>query len=114
MSFEGYYQLICKNGHYWTVECGYSFDDEELESKCAVCGEGAVWYNLVDVTNGSFDLDGKRIDGFVNPKLKKRDKCKHCGSILESTYEIPKKGHRLTKKRKTYNAKEAKKHIEEL
>jgi len=37
MSYEGYSQLWCKNGHYWTVDC-YELDYLEPEDypKCPV------------------------------------------------------------------------------
>lgn len=46
MSFEGYCQSICSNGHY------YTFDTYDSETNCPYCnGEGA-WTNSVDDTNG--------------------------------------------------------------
>ena len=50
MSFEGYYQVRCKNGHYYRVDC-YSFDSDH---RCMVC-DATVKYNLVDETNGESD-----------------------------------------------------------
>lgn len=44
MSFEGYYQQICPNGHYYTC-------DVYTVGPCSDCGEGAAWSNLVDETN---------------------------------------------------------------
>jgi len=89
MSYEGSIQRLCKNGHYnvqdamTAMYCG----DEE---KCSLCGEKFVWENQVDETNGSFDDEGKRIDGYVELKVEKETKCKECGHTLEVTYKIPK------------------------
>lgn len=86
MSFEGYVQILCKNGHYWEVDC---YDDDEKH--CSICGEKPKWRNLVDITNGSFDFDGSRCDGYIHLEVKNIKKCTHCGSILETRYKIPKK-----------------------
>lgn len=89
MSYEGYVQFICPQGHYWTEDC---YQDR---GECPKCGYAAIWENSVDITNGSFEGD-ERIDGYVELKIKKQDKCDKCNSILEETYHIPKnKGRKL-------------------
>ncbi|MFA5395261.1 MAG: hypothetical protein WC346_04505 [Methanogenium sp.] len=97
MSYEGYSQFLCKKGHYWVVD---SSNLEWLETKeypkCPICKKSHVWENEVNLTNGSFNYDGKRIDGFRKLKLKKKNlmKCKCCGreQICKcSEYQIPKK-----------------------
>jgi len=98
MSFEGYYQCMCKNGHYWTEELQYSYAEDELKDcKCYKCNEEVYWWNLVDTTNGSFevsDVTGKeyRIDGYIELTIKRQKVCEHCNSILEVIYNIPTKG----------------------
>lgn len=87
MSWEGYYQLICKNGHMWTEFAEYRKAEECI---CPKCNTKPIWYNIVDITNGSFE-GNKRIDGYIELKPSKIIKCKHCGSILEIKYRIPKK-----------------------
>ena len=82
MSFEGYYQRLCKNGHSMDVDCYIESDKD----RCAVCGSGIAWHNLVDVTNGSY-YENERIDGYVELQIKSQRKCEHCGSILETTYK---------------------------
>jgi len=91
ISFEGYYQKLCKNGHYWTTDC---YINDEI---CPYCGEISIWENLVNITNGSFYTDPetgkeKRIDGYIELKIKSQKKCDKCDSILETIYEIPKIG----------------------
>jgi hypothetical protein len=49
-----------------------------------------VWRNMVDITNGSYDEQGKRIDRHITLKIKLQRKCKCCGAILETIYHIPK------------------------
>lgn len=88
MSYEGYSQFLCKYGHYWTVDCNmiHHWEDE----KCPY-GHHAVWENMVNITNGSFDDDGKtRIDGFIELKEKSRRECSKCGTVTEIRYKIPK------------------------
>ena len=94
MSFEGYYQVICKNGHYHTVDAYHA--DEELA--CPFCKCPKEWDNLVDTTNGSHDEAGNRVDGFVFLKAE-RDAmtctCRKCGHTHETEpaiFKIPKKG----------------------
>jgi len=92
MSFEGYYQILCKNGHQATEDC-YMF--ESLEWQCSVCGKKAVWRNLVDLTNGSWDDNGDKIDGYIELEIKEQPpecKCPTCGQKHESgptIYKIP-------------------------
>ncbi len=99
MSYEGYSQFLCKNGHYWEKDCNelpiYYGEGELVKQKCPKCGEEEVFENMVDVTNGNFDDDGNRIDGYIDLKVKSETsgKCSACGEkhICETIYEIPKK-----------------------
>jgi hypothetical protein len=98
MSFEGYFQQLCKKGHYTTVDCiGYEDEDDT----CKICGEKIVWWNIVDVTNGSFEFivdvtdesrKQIRIDGYIELKEKSKDVCDKCGTCTNLLYHIPKKG----------------------
>jgi len=85
MSWEGYYQLICKNKHYWTESAEYREVDE---CRCPICKELPKWYHIVDITNGSFEGE-ERIDGYIEPSIATQKKCDKCGSILERTYNVP-------------------------
>lgn len=92
MSWEGYQQIMCKNGHLYSVDA----NTFASECKCPHCSEKSVWSNIVDTTNGSFDDSGTRIDGYVEPKEKTESvhcTCTSCGHVHISkpaTYEIPK------------------------
>lgn len=89
MSYEGYYQYICPNGHYWAEDVyGPNF------KRCLTCGELRVWSNSVDTTNGSWEEDGPfddehRIDGHVVLELIGESKCECCGHVKEQIYKIP-------------------------
>ncbi len=80
MSFEGRYQLWCKNGHYREMDaCAYEWVEDH--STCW-CGLEWVVKNLIDDTNG--EEVGK-----ISPTLIEQKRCEHCGSILEEIYAIP-------------------------
>ena len=81
MSFEGYYQRLCKKGHYETVDV-YVDDLRGEKWTCSICGEREAWSRIVDCTNGDDEPTRLRIAA--------QKKCDHCDSILETTYEIPK------------------------
>ena len=49
MSYEGYVQVLCANGHYHSFDENYD-SDETVE--CPDCGANIVWRNRVDDTNG--------------------------------------------------------------
>ena len=92
MSWEGYIQVICRRGHLCAQDA-YSFDRDNFVCPIVVdrkiCGSDCAWENQVDTTNGSFDDNGKRIDGCIEPRVSIERKCDHCHSILEEVYEIP-------------------------
>lgn len=50
MSYEGYIQELCANGH--LSEEPESYCDYEVGARCLVCGAEIVWKNSVDDTNG--------------------------------------------------------------
>jgi len=101
MSFEGYNQLLCKKGHYFNLDVYEERDIEDI--KCPFCGENVAWYNIVNVTNGSYEdgVNGERIDGYIDLKVKAEaktctcDKCNSVHVIEVETYEIPNGGHKL-------------------
>lgn len=48
MSFEGYAQIICVNGHRYDDDC-------HDPRRCYVCGGKPAWINVVDQTNNPGD-----------------------------------------------------------
>ena len=50
MSFEGYYRILCKNGHLHHHD-PYSYGPFHAEWKCSDCGAPAAFEQLVDETN---------------------------------------------------------------
>ena len=89
MGFSGFWQVLCKNGHYDNLDC---FTVDCFTWKCSICGEGAYWYNLVDSTNGSYDSSGNRIDGFIFLEINENKSeyciCEKCGNSHAIKEEI--------------------------
>jgi len=48
MSYEGFEQHVCKNGHRYDIPVMYYGDSDN----CHVCGAESAWFNGVDDTNG--------------------------------------------------------------
>lgn len=75
MSFEGHYQIICKNGHYHEVDCD-AYDYEDFVFNCGDLIDGVAckaperWSNLVDDTN--CDEAGKVEIVELTPRIIKR------------------------------------------
>lgn len=57
MSYEGYVEHLCKNGHYWTIDVYQDYHS------CPHCTEESVWKHSVDCTNGEVELE----DGTIHP-----------------------------------------------
>jgi hypothetical protein len=77
MSFEGYYQLICENGHYQTEDVNH-FQEHIHTLRCDACCAPFAWNNIVDDTN--CDSYGYvKIDDFVM----------HPGSCTTKTERVP-------------------------
>ena len=86
MSFEGYIQRLCKNGHLQEIDV---YDFESKDENCDECSSEWVWQNIVDRTN-------VETVGHVELEIDQPDKyetiCEHCGSqklVAEKTYKVP-------------------------
>lgn len=92
MSYEGYSQFLCSKGHLWMRDC-YAID--YAGKSCPICQNLAVWENMVDITNGSEDDEGNRIDGYIDLEINKPAvicKCDKCGiehTVEPETYKLP-------------------------
>jgi hypothetical protein len=102
MSYEGYEQLLCKNGHEFENHDIYNYNcNDPFSHKCSICDVEVVWWNAVDTTNGSYDIDengnvdiSKRIDGFVDLQLLKETEvctcaCGNCHIKTVATFKLP-------------------------
>lgn len=88
MSYEGYTQFLCRKGHSFDKDVSQWEEDPKV---CPKCRSKIIWMNMVDITNGSYNDKGKRIDGYVRLKVKSKKVCSKCCSVLEVIYHIPKK-----------------------
>jgi len=85
MSFEGYYQFLCDDGHYWIANV---YEHDEDTAKCPYCNKKVKWWNLVNETNEP-DV------GKIELKVKTEavycvcTKCKNKHKIKQETYHIP-------------------------
>jgi len=89
MSFEGYFQCFCEDGHYYTVPCSYGEEDYT----CPFCKKPAKLVHTVDDTNcDSYgilpdkEVDKLRIVGAVYECC---PTCGHAKIISQPRYRIP-------------------------
>jgi hypothetical protein len=52
MSYEGYEEFLCPNGHYFSYDAMYMRDGHDGPLLCPHCQQSPVWTRSVDVTNG--------------------------------------------------------------
>ena len=105
MSFEGYYQIICENGHYSCADV-HAFDMFGIDSdwKCDECYGALKWFRLVETNKfsgyglfGSYDVKNRDVKNRDDLELeidKSADTftCEKCGythKISAGTYKIP-------------------------
>lgn len=88
MSYEGYEQHICQNGHYFETDCSY-FSNSEL---CPWCQATSAFINSVDCTNGDNDgiiLDSVWDEFLICPAVKQTCNLGHEHIVRQATYRIP-------------------------
>lgn len=85
MSYEGYVQNLCKNGHHWEAEGG-SYADPTV---CPECTQPPEWVNPVNDTNcdsiGEIDMNQFL---YKEAEYKKCD-MGHLHQISPAVYRIP-------------------------
>jgi len=96
MSYEGYVQLLCPNGHNWNIDC-YQFDTSYYAEPpegtppshlCPYCKQKYSWWNSVDQTNCDEH-------GYIELEIDKSAvicKCDKCGiehTVEPVRYKIP-------------------------
>jgi len=119
MSFEGYYQLLCENGHHFAADCYSHYGSDFSDTICPDCGAPVAWWNLVNQTNCcscygveedkydpsmcemelSFDEIQKTCQfngaGYIEPEIDRSaitSICNECGNvktIAQTRYKIP-------------------------
>ena len=89
MSYEGYEQCLCENGHYFIKD---AWDEER---PCPYCQSPIVWENSVDETNCDSVgfIQHEDLNKFIiAPRV--MEKCECCGQVKPSApaiYRIPTK-----------------------
>ena len=85
MSYEGFEQHLCTNGHYWEEDSSYA----ETDNVCPFCKTPSVWYNCVDETNcegvGYIPMQAL----LVTPAIKQTCNLGHEHVITPEVYRIP-------------------------
>lgn len=87
MSFEGFYQCFCKNGHLIQFDV---YDDDS--SPCPVCGTEFALKILVDDTNGeqSGVISKTALKSLViSPEVKQLCNLGHWHVVNQAVYRIP-------------------------
>jgi hypothetical protein len=95
MSYEGYEEYMCEDGHYWAEDALYSLDISEFD--CPDCKKKAIWNNPVDQTND----DGEQYRAKLiekTPAVYETCNLGHQHLKTAATYFIPEdKGNRMDK-----------------
>jgi hypothetical protein len=88
MSYEGYEQHLCENGHYYTRDADYSYGEP---SPCPYCNAKCAWINCVDQTNGPSQglIDMKNL--LVTPEVVETCNLGHKHITKQAIYRIPSK-----------------------
>lgn len=84
MSYEGYEQCLCENGHYWEQDCR---DEDRF---CVECHLPIVWQNSVAETNvdgyGHIDMEQFKV---AEAKVDACPTCKHTKEVEPARYRMP-------------------------
>lgn len=86
MSYEGYEQVICVNGHYSVVDCYMA------ENPCSVCNCAIAWDNPVDTTNGGEEgkIELKSLEKFIkSPAVVETCNLGHPHIMSNAVYKVP-------------------------
>ena len=86
MSYSGYYQLLCTQGHYTEIDC-YEYDFKVRKFQCSCCGSKLAWWNLVDTTNDAGNPI--TVEVFI-PAIEQQ--CFECGEVhvtRRARYKVP-------------------------
>jgi hypothetical protein len=90
MSYEGYEQVLCPNGHLWIEDALKAmYEGYDL---CSVCKAKPVWCNSVDQTNCDPEVEKEMRVELVLRSPAEINTCKECGHsklVKEQTYVIP-------------------------
>jgi hypothetical protein len=94
MSYEGYEQHICKNGHYFERDVSPNDMWGSDDAVCSFCAATSAWENSVDTTNGGEDgkipfevLEQKFLISRAENKV--CPTCNHSEQVSKDVFRIP-------------------------
>ena len=93
MSYEGYEQCICENGHYFQNDDIFSgMYDDDWKPECPECKSPAAWINSVDCTNVWDDgvIPDSALESFLISKAE-QETCNlgHVHQTKPAVYRVP-------------------------
>ena len=91
MSYEGFSQVLCSNGHLRVFDCWNDNGSLDELGKCD-CGASFVYRNMVDETNGIIEDEPKTMSRefeIQTPEELLNCNLGHTHVIREVTYKIP-------------------------
>ena len=91
MSYEGYEEGLCENGHYHSWDC-YGDPPATCDvamGKDTVCGKELVWCNSVDQTNGDGEDQKAMLEVLEEAKTETCPTCHHTEVVAVIRYKIP-------------------------
>ena len=92
MSYEGFEQVLCKNGHLREFDCWSTVELFDPANVCPVCKEVWVYRNMVDETNGIIeDEPGTMRRKFEVEEYSTSVMCNYgcLHTVKEARYKIP-------------------------
>jgi hypothetical protein len=89
MSFEGYYEVLCANGHYDCVDIYNERNPHDNEWKCYSCGAHVAWVHLVDCTNGTGEFLRDKLRKLCDANVWTCPTCLTDRVIEDTVYAIP-------------------------
>lgn len=90
MSYEGYVEALCEDGHYYSWDC---YDDPpkvcDAKIKDGSCQKSLVWWNPVDQTNGDGSEFEAKLELAEEAVYDTCPTCSHNNMISQVRYKIP-------------------------
>ena len=88
MSYSGYFQLLCEQGHYSEVEC-YTYNHCSDTHICQHCESHIIWEHLIDTTNDCGNDQRVKLEEIVPDIVDVCDDCGHETIVEPARYRIP-------------------------
>jgi hypothetical protein len=86
MSFDGFYRILCQNGHFHSGSC-YLYDAETW--RCPDCEAPRAWDELIDQTNGYNEEDEYKLELLQEAVVHTCEHCEQRREVQPARYKIP-------------------------